>query len=380
MKNNKNRKSNRWILLMFLPGIFLAFFGWKFLSRTKSCSFPVSPSDQIYVVAKNGITGFSYTDGQLAQTSDSKMEILKDGINQCVHRAKIQDRWLVASEENRFGENGRVLSVDFENGKVQVKKTPVYAFTSAGESEEYYFVSTSAYDNSYLAVYSPSLELIDTYTFESPVLLYDFSVQGQTVYLLGVPLANNESYSTYWYEFEIKDDRLVLKQSGIFDQAEGNARYFGDSALIGNLLVAPSPGSRGLVSGERDYSSPAILVRNLVTGEINKIMTARAEPYNLYDLRDGYVAFDHASGSSSELGFTLVNLADLSSTYVPLETQPDPTGETEYFQSLSRLDDQRIAALTTKALWIYNYATGQMEASFLLPDHIEWPFEIWIRP
>lgn len=379
MKKKRNRKSGRRILLMTLAGVLLAFLGWKLLSRTKSYAFPVSPSDQIYVVAKNGITGFSYTDGQLTQTSDSKMEILKDGINQCVHRAKIQDRWFVASEENRFGKNGWVLSVDFENGKVQVKKTPVYAFTSAGESEEYYFVSTSAGD-SYLAAYTPSLELVDTYTFESPVLLYDFSVQGQTVYLLGVPLANNESYSTYWYEFEIKNGSLELKQTGIFDQAGSNTRYFGDTALIGDLLVAPSPGSRGLAAGERDYSNPAILVRNLVTGEINEIATQRAEPYNLYDLQDGYVAFDHASGSSSELGFTLVSLADLSSTYVPLETQPDPTGETEYFQSLSRLDDQRIVALTSKALWIYNYATGQMEVSFLLPDHIEWPFEIWVRP
>lgn len=340
----------------------------------------MSPADQVYVIGKNGITGFALADGQLQETSDSKIEILKDGINQCVHRAKLQNRYFMASEENRFGKNGRVLSVDFDSGKVRIQKTPTYAFTSAGESADYYFVSTVRSGEAWLAAYSPNLELLDTYTFETPVLGYDFSVEGNTVYMLGVPLAENDNYATCLYVFEMENGKLVLKQSNLFDASDSVARYFGDSAVVGDLLITSFPGTINLATGERSYESSSVVVQNLTTGERSEIATQRSEPYNLYDLKDGYIGFDHASGSSPELGFTLVNLADHSSVYVPLDMQPDPSGEREYFKSLARLDGERVIALTSKAMWIYNYQTGQIESSYPLPDHIEWPFEIWVRP
>ena len=177
-----------------------------------------------------------------------------------------------------------------------------------------------------------------------------------------------------------KFKKLVLKQSNVFDASDSVARYFGDSAVVGDLLITSFPGTKNLTTGERSYDSSVVVIQNLVTGERSEIETQRSEPYNLYDLKDGFIGFDHASGSSPELGFTLVNLADHSSVYVPLDTQPDPSGEREYFQSLARLDGERVIALTSKALWIYNYQTGQIESSYPLPDHIEWPFEIWVRP
>lgn len=372
-----SHKNKLLILLTVISICTLSFFGYSYFKNSSNRKITLSNEDDFYVLSYNGITGFSYRDGQLQETSNNSFNLIEDGYNYVVHRARLQDRYLMFSEENRFGSEGRVISVDFQEGKVRRKKTPIYAFTSSGESKDYYFASESSYTETYLAVYSPTLELLDQFNFELPILGYDFTVDGNTIYMLGVPLENNDSYATWLYQFDIIDGKLNLIQSTPFDSSQTYTTYYTDSILVGDRLITASSAGRVASTGERDYNQYSIRIYDLTTGEMQIIPTESGNISGLYDLKNGYIAFDHMMSEPTNLSFTLLRLDDLSTQHIKLEAQPDPTGEEEYFKSICRLDDDRILVLTSKALWIYNIPGNGFESQHPLPEHINAPIEIW---
>lgn len=378
VKNRKNNLKNRLFKTLLVAVVCIAsIFGYSYIKEHRDINFTISSDDDFYVLGYNGITAFSYHDGQLQETSNKSFNLIEDGYNYVVHRARIHDRYLMLSEENRFGSEGRVISVDFQEGKVHRKKTPIYAFTSSGESKDYYFASESSYTKTYLAMYSPMLELLDQYFFESPILGYDFTVDGNTIYMLGVPLENNDNYATWFYQFDITDGKLNLIQATPFDSSQTYTTYYTDSVQVGDLLISASVGGRVVGSGERDYSQYSIRVFNLSTGQMQIVPTEVGNFSGLYDLKNGYVAFDHTFSNRSNLSFTLLRLDDLSTQHVTLEAQPDPTGVDEYFESICRLDADRILVLTSKAVWIYNIPGNGFETQHPLPEHVSGPIDIW---
>lgn len=376
--NKKSSRKKRFFTLLIVIALCIAsVFGYNLFKKSSTTQFKTSPEDDFYVLSYDGITGFSYRDGQLHETSNKATKLIEESFNYVVHRARIQDRYLMFSEENRFGSEGRVVSIDFKEGKIHKKKTPIYAFTTAGESKDYYFASEAAYHESYLATYSPTLELLDQYYFDPPVLGNDFTVDGNTIYMLGVPLTNNDNYSTLLYQFEVIDGKLNLVQSTPFDSSDTMTTYYSDSILVGDRLISASPGVRTVDTGERDYSQYSIRVYNLTTGEMQIVPIEFGQLSGLYDLKDGYIAFDHMLSDLSNLSFTLLRLDDLSTQHITLEAQPDPTGEEEHFKSICRLDADRLLVLTSKAVWIYNIPGNGFESQHPLPEHISAPFEIW---
>lgn len=375
IKPKRKHKLFKALLVVFV--CIASVFGFYYYKEHRNFNFDLSNEVDFYVLGYNGIIGFSYRDGKLQETSNKSLELIEDSYNYVVHRVRIQDRYLIFSEENRFGSEGRVISVDFKEGKVRRKKTPIYAFTSSGESNDYYFVSDATYTETYLAVYSPTLELLDQYYFETPILGYDFTVDGNTIYMLGVPLENNDAYTTWLYHFDVIDGKLNLVQSIPFDSSQTYTTYYTDSVLVGNRLISASAGGRAVSTRERDYSQYSIRVYDLTTGQMQIVPTEAGNFSGLYDLNNGYVAFDHMMSDPTHLSFTLLRLDDLSSQYITLEAQPDPTGEAEYFKSICRLDADRILVLTSKAVWIYNIPGNGFESQHPLPEHINAPFEIW---
>ena len=113
VKNRKNNLKNRLFKTLLVVVVCIAsIFGYSYIKEHRDINFTISSDDDFYVLGYNGITAFSYRDGQLQETSDNSFNLIEEGYNYVLHRARIQDRYLMFTDASRFGD-GRVISVDF---------------------------------------------------------------------------------------------------------------------------------------------------------------------------------------------------------------------------------------------------------------------------
>lgn len=373
----KGRKTLIFIAVLLALAAFLSLYS-IFQNLPASVSFDTSPQTALYVLSKDGITGFSYQENAVQEVSASKFKLLQDAVNPVVRRADLQGRYLLFSEESRYDKNGHVVALDFKEGKGVIKTTPIYAFSSAGQSADYYFVSESGSNGCWIAVYTPQLDLIDTYTFEKPVFGYDFAVDSNEVYMLGVELENNPAYATQLYHFSIKDGRLILNNTTVFDASQTTANYFGDTVMIGENLYALISGTRNLETQER-LPAGKIMVHHFPTGQKYIVELDQSEPVNLYELGNDVLAVEYRKVSGRPYGISLLNVQSLVPAFVPLDNS-DGSDEEEFFCSAARYDETTVAVLTNKAIRMIDLPAGEVKSVILLPDHIENPFDLWINP
>lgn len=378
-KTNKVKRRKRWLTLLGVIAFCIAgFLGYRYYKDHQSYRFDTPDEADLYVVAQNGISSFSYQDGLLQETSHNSFKLIEHGLNNYINRPIIQNRYLLLSDY--YGpswKTGRFVSIDFELGKVLTKTGLDAGSQTAGQSSEYFFISQYNYYDTYLAVYSPNLELVDKYVFNRPIYANSFSVDGNQIYMYGLSMADNENIASYLYHFDLVDGQLNLVQETRLDTADVTT-YYGNSALVENKLVTTIRGGRNVVTGQENVVLPTIIIDDILTGERQTVTSERYDYHNIFDLRNGLVAIDYSDTSSSNvMSFTLLNIHDLSNHFITIDPQPYNVDQTEYLQSIRRLDADRILVLTSKAIWIYNMTAQQFESQHQLPSHIEGAFDIW---
>lgn len=378
-KINKVKRRKRWLTLLGVIAFCIAgFLGYLYYKDHQSYRFDTPDEADLYVVAQNGISSFSYQDGLLQETSHNSFKLIEHGFNNYINRPIIQNRYLLLSDY--YGpswKTGRFVSIDFELGKVLTKTGLDAGSQTAGQSSEYFFISQYNYYDTYLAVYSPNLELVDKYVFNRPIYANSFSVDGNQIYMYGLSMADNENIASYLYHFDLVDGQLNLVQETRLDTADVTT-YYGNSALVENKLVTTIRGGRNVVTGQENVVLPTIIIDDILTGERQTVTSERYDYHNIFDLRNGLVAIDYSDTSSSNvMSFTLLNIHDLSNHFITIDPQSYNVEQTEYLQSIRRLDADRILVLTSKAIWIYNIPAQQFESQHQLPSHIEGAFDIW---
>ncbi len=472
-KTNKVKRRKRWLTLLGVIAFCIAgFLGYRYYKDHQSYRFDTPDEADLFVVAQNGISSFSYQDGLLQETSHNSFKLIEHGLNNYINRPIIQNRYLLLSDyygpswktgrfvsidfelgkvltkteldannyinrpiiQNRYlllsdyygpsWKTGRFVSIDFELGKVLTKTELDAGSQTTGQSSEYFFISQYNYYDTYLAVYSPNLELVDKYVFNRPIYANSFSVDGNQIYMYGLSMADNENIASYLYHFDLVDGQLNLVQETRLDTADVTT-YYGNSALVENKLVTTIRGGRNVVTGQENVVLPTIIIDDILTGERQTVTSERYDYHNIFDLRNGLVAIDYSDTSSSNvmsftllnihdlsnhfitidpqydyhnifdlrnglvaidysdtsssnvMSFTLLNIHDLSNHFITIDPQPYNVDQTEYLQSIRRLDADRILVLTSKAIWIYNMTAQQFESQHQLPSHIEGAFDIW---
>lgn len=375
-KRSKATKRKRWLTVLGVLMICIAgFFGYRYYKDHQSYKFDTPEQADFYVLAENGISSFSYQEGTLQETSNNSFKLIEHGLNHYLYRPTTQNRYLLFKDE--YGpswKTGRLISVDFEKGKVITKKSGDSSSQTAGQSSEYFLIPKTSANDNYLAVYTPNLECIDQYKFNQKITAYNFSVDGNQIYFYAIGVADN---AFYLYHFDLVDGKLNLVQETNLSTNEDSISY-SQSVLIENKLITTTQGGYHPQTGPNPLIGPAIVIDDLATGQRQFLTSDRADYQQVLDLGNGLAAFVYSSSSTPNLmSFTLLNVHDLSQIFVSFDAQPDNMNDTEIIESIRRLDSDRILVLTSKAIWIYNLPAQQFESQHLLPTHIEHAFDIW---
>ena len=175
----KKLKKLKFIFPVVIILVILALFLTPKLLDSLPMHFSISSDANFYIVGYHNIEGYQLNDSEFKKVSDEKVDIVKGQINPTVKRAELSNRYLVFSEEGKpHGVIRRVTSVDFKTGEIKHHKTDDYAYTSSGSNPDYYFTSAS----NYLTTFDSTLKKVDKYIFEEPIILSDFSNEGNHLY------------------------------------------------------------------------------------------------------------------------------------------------------------------------------------------------------
>ena len=173
----KKSKKLKFIFPIVIILVILALFLTPKLLDSLPKHFSISSDADFYIVGYHNIEGYKLDDSEFKKVSDEKIEIVKGQINPTVKRTELSNGSLIFSEEGRpHGVIGRVTAIDFKTGEIKYHKTDDYAYTSSGSNPDYYFTSAS----NYLATFDSTLKKVDKYIFEEPIILSDFSNEGES--------------------------------------------------------------------------------------------------------------------------------------------------------------------------------------------------------
>ena len=316
---NKHLKKIKVISLVVILVILVLFLTPKlFDSLTKH--FSISSDADFYIVGYHNIEGYKLDDSNFKNVSNEKVEIVKGQINPTVKRAELSNRYLVFSEEGKpHGVIGRVTSIDFKAGEIKHHKTDDYAFTSSGSNGDYYFTSEAKSIKPFIATFDSNLKKLDKYIFEEPVILSDFSNEGNHLYFSGTSVKGdaNHNYPTYFYHFLLQNQKLQLENKELLYEDPEVTYFFNDSIVKENQLFVTSSGYRQNSTKEKIIQGK-IFHYDMDSGTKEFIDLPEIAPNNLYELKGDLVAIEHSTVYSKKIGFSLFHLTNQTSQFIDL--------------------------------------------------------------
>ena len=368
-----NKKTKKLTLILIVVLVILAFFLTPKLLDSLPKHFSISSDVNFYIVGYHNIEGYQLNDSKFKKVSDEKVDIVKGQINPTVKRAELSNRYLVFSEEGKpHGVIGRVTSVDFKTGEIKYHKTDDYAYTSSGSNPDYYFTSAS----NYLATFDSTLKKVDKYIFEEPVILSDFSNEGNHLYFLGTDVKGDSNHQNLnnLYHFSFHDNKLQLEnKEPLFEQAE-MTYYFNDSLVRGNQLYATSSGYR------KDSTKEKIILGQLFhydmdSGTKEFIALPEIAPTNLFELKDDLVAIEHSIVYSKKIGFSLFHLTNQTSQFIDLSEFGFDVN-TDYIKDVKQIDNNSLLILVGNKLLRYHISENTVLSEKEVDPH---SFHIWVK-
>ena len=369
----KKLKKLKFIFPVVIVLVILSLFLTPKLLDSLPKNFSISSDSNFYIVGYHNIEGYQLNDSEFKKVSDEKINIVKGQINPTVKRAELSNRYLVFSEEGKpHGVIGRVTSIDFKAGEIKYHKTDDYAYTSSGSNPDYYFTSAS----NYLATFDSTLKKVDKYIFEEPVILSDFSNEGNHLYFLGTDVKGNSNHQALnnLYHFSFHDKKLQLEnKEPLFEQPE-MTYYFNDSLVRGNHLYATSSGYHKDSTKEKIVQGQ-IFHYDMDSGTKEFIDLPEIAPNNLYELKGDLVAIEHSTVYSKKIGFTLFHLTNHASQFIDLSEFGFDIN-TDHLKDVKQIDDDTLLILVGNKLLHY-----QISGSSLLSEKEVDPhsFHIWVK-
>ena len=369
----KKSKKLKFIFPVVIVLVILALFLTPKIFESLTKHFSLSSDADFYIVGYHNIEGYKLDDSTFKKVSNEKVEIVKGQINQTIKRAELSNRYLVFSEEGKpHGVIGRVTSIDFKSGEIKYHKTNDYAYTSSGSNPDYYFTSAS----NFLATFDPTLKKLDKYIFEKPVILSDFSNEGNHLYFLGTDVKGDSNHQNLnnLYHFSFQDNKLQLDhKEPLFEQSEVTY-YFNDSLVRGNQLYATSSGYH------KDSAKEKIILGQLFhydmeSGTKEFIDLPEIAPNNLFELNSDLVAIEHSKVYSKKIGFSLFHLTNQTSQFIDLSEFGFDIN-TDYLKDVKQIDDDTLLILVGNKLLRYQISESTVLSEKEVDPH---SFHIWVK-
>lgn len=368
-----NKKSTKRNLFFIVVLILLAFFLTPKLLDSLPKHFSISSDADFYIVGYKNIEGYQLNDSEFKKVSDEKVDIVKGQINPTVKRAELSNRYLVFSEEGKpHGVIGRVTSIDFKAGEIKYHKTDDYAYTSSGSNPDYYFTSAS----NYLATFDPTLKKVDKYIFEEPVILSDFSSEGNHLYFLGTDGKGDSNHQALnnLYHFSLHDSQLQLNyKEPLYEQPEVTY-YFNDSLVRGNHLYATSSGYH------KDSTKEKVILGQIFHYDMNSgtkefIDLPEIAPNNLFELNGDLVAIEHSKVYSKKIGFSLFHLTNQTSQFIDLSEFGFDVNK-DSIKDVKQIDDDNLLILVGNKILNYQISQNTILSEKEVDPH---SFHIWVK-
>ena len=369
----KKSKKLKFIFPVVVILVILALFLTPKIFESLTKHFSISSDTDFYIVGYHNIEGYQLDDSTFKKISDEKVEIVKGQINPTVKRAELSNRYLVFSEEGKpHGIIGRVTSIDFKAGEIKYHKTNDYAYTSSGSNSDYYFTSAS----NYLATFDPTLKKLDKYIFEKPVILSDFSNEGNHLYFLGTDVKGDSNHQALnnLYHFSLHDSKLQLNyKEPLYEQPEVTY-YFNDSLVRGNHLYATSSGYH------KDSAKEKIVLGQIFHYDMNSgtkefIDLPEIAPNNLFELNGDLVAIEHSKVYSKKIGFTLFHLTNHASQFIDLSEFGFDVNK-DSLKDVKQIDDNTLLILVGNKLLHYQISSSSVLSKKEVDPH---SFHIWVK-
>ena len=368
-----NKKKKKLTLILFVVLVILALFLTPKLLDSLPKHFSISSDANFYIVGYHNIEGYKLDDSNFKNVSNEKVEIVKGQINPTVKRAELYNRYLVFSEEGKpHGVIGRVTSIDFKAGEIKYHKTDDYAYTSSGSNPDYYFTSAS----NYLATFDPTLKKVDKYIFEEPVILSDFSNEGNHLYFSGTSVKGdaNHNYPTYFYHFSLQNQKLQLENKELLYEDPEVTYFFNDSIVRENQLFVTSSGYRQNSTKEKIVQGK-IFHYDMDSGTKEFIDLPEIAPNNLYELKGDLVAIEHSTVYSKKIGFTLFHLTNQTSQFIDL-SELDFDVNKDSLKDVKQIDDDTLLILVGNKILNYQISTNTVLSQKEVDPH---SFHIWVK-
>lgn len=323
--------------------------------------FDIVDGADFYILGYDGVTGYRMDNGQPVPVAQTEMKLVKKSVNPLVHRAEFHERYVVF-----FDEAGRVVSVDFHEGKVRFQKTKHGAWTTAGSSNDNYFAYTNG-----VAVFTPELKETDYVKLEPSVLVNDFQVADDPFFMTGSDLQEsvdefgNRVFQNRLLQGSVQDGKLTIENRGAL---ENGSYWFGDTLGQGDVFYCVCLGWRDPATRQKVMEGS--MFRYDVgqgTGEFFPI--GESGPLDLYDVGENRLAITHMF----RFGFTLFDQTTGTSSFVELEEQ-----EEERIMDIQRLDADRLLILSETRLLAYNLNTGAIDFAMPCDSKTGTAFHVWV--
>ena len=369
----KKLKKLKFIFPVVIVLVILSLFLTPKLLDSLPKNFSISSDANFYIVGYHNIEGYKLDDSEFKKVSDEKIDIVKGQINPTVKRAELSNRYLVFSEEGKpHGVIGRVTSVDFKVGEIKYHKTDDYAYTSSGSNPDYYFTSAS----NYIATFDSTLKKVDKYIFEEPVILSDFSNEGNHLYFLGTDVKGDSNHQALnnLYHFSLHDSKLQLNYKEPLYEKPEVTYYFNDSLVRGNHLYATSSGYH------KDSTKEKIVLGQMFhydmdSGTKEFIDLPEIAPNNLYELKGDLVAIEHSTVYSKKIGFSLFHLINQTSQFIDL-SELDFDVNKDSLKDVKQIDDDTLLILVGNKILNYQISTNTVLSQNQVDPH---SFHIWVK-
>ena len=369
----KKSKKLKFIFPVVIVLVILALFLTPKIFESLTKHFSISSDADFYIVGYHNIEGYKLDDSNFKNVSNEKVEIVKGQINPTVKRAELSNRYLVFSEEGKpHGVIGRVTSVDFKTGEIKHHKTDDYAYTSSGSNPDYYFTSAS----NYLTTFDSTLKKVDKYIFEEPIILSDFSNEGNHLYFLGTDVKGDSNHQALnnLYHFSLHNSKLQLNyKEPLYEQPEVTY-YFNNSLVRGNHLYATSSGYH------KDSTKEKIVLGQMFHYDMNSgtkefIDLPEIAPINLFELKDYLVAIEHSKVYSKKIGFTLFHLTNQTSQFIDLSEFGFDVNK-DSLKDVKQIDDDTLLILVANKLLHYQISSSSVLSEKEVDPH---SFHIWVK-
>ena len=373
----KKSKKLKFIFPVVIVLVILALFLTPKLLDSLPKHFSISSDANFYIVGYHNIEGYKLDDSNFKNVSNEKVEIVKGQINPTVKRAELSNRYLVFSEEGKpHGVIGRVTSIDFKAGEIKHHKTDDYAFTSSGSNGDYYFTSEAKSIKPFIATFDSNLKKIDKYIFEEPVILSDFSNEGNHLYFSGTSVKGdaNHNYPTYFYHFSLQNQKLQLENKELLYEDPEVTYFFNDSIVRENQLFVTSSGYRQNSTKEKIVQGQ-IFHYDMDSGTKEFIDLPEIAPNNLYELKGDLVAIEHSTVYSKKIGFSLFHLTNQTSQFIDLSEFGFDVNK-DSLKDVKQIDDDTLLILVGNKLLHYQISSSSVLSEKEVDPH---SFHIWVK-